>query len=181
MKPAEEKDILYRLQQPDTREEAFTLVVQQHQERLYWHIRRMVLTHEDADDILQNTFIKAWRGLDSFRGEAKIATWLYRIATNECLNHLERRRTTLSIDAPEVDVVNTLHSDPYFDGDETQMRLQEAISHLPHKQRAVFDLKYFEEMTYEEISQVFGTSIGSLKASYHHATRKIIDFFESQN
>lgn len=137
----------------------------------------MVLAHDDADDILQNTFIKAWTGLESFRGDAKLSTWLYRIANNETLNHLERRKQTFSLDDEQSTIVNTLQQDSYFDGDETQLQLQQAISQLPDKQRMVFNMKYFQEMKYEEMSEILGTSIGALKASYHHAVKKITCFF----
>ena len=142
----------------------------------------MVLNHDDADDVLQNTFIKAWTGLDSFRAEARLSTWLFRIANNETLNFMERRRQTMSLDdEAAVGVAAQLQSDPYFDGDETERQLQEAIAQLPDRQRQVFSLKYFEEMKYEEMSEVLGTSVGSLKASYFHAVKKIADFFGSHD
>lgn len=180
MKAIDEKDLIKRLQDDSTRVAAFTSLVDAYKESLYWQIRRMVLNHDDADDVLQNTFIKAWNGLPSFRGDSKLSTWLYRIATNETLNFLERQRQpALSLDDEEGYVATTLQSDPYFDGDETQRQLQEAISRLPSKQRQVFMLKYYEDMKYEEMSHVLSTSVGALKASYHHAVKKICDFFES--
>ena len=173
-----EPELIEQLKEQRTREQAFTRLVREYQEPIYWQIRRMVNNHDDADDILQNTFLKAWTGIDSFRGESKLSTWLFRIATNETLNFLNKSKGTQSID----DINNTtglhLQSDPYFDGDETQMQFQEAINTLPPKQRAVFNMKYFQEMKYEEMSQILGTSIGALKASYHHAVKKITDYFE---
>ena len=179
MKSVDEKYLIKRLQDDNTRVAAFTTLVNTFKESLYWQIRRMVLNHDDADDILQNTFIKAWNGISTFRGESKLSTWLYRIATNETLNFLERQRQpALSLDDEESYVATTLQSDTYFDGDETQRQLQEAISQLPAKQRQVFMLKYYDDMKYEDMSQVLSTSVGALKASYHHAVKKICDFFE---
>ena len=153
------------------REEAFRLLVDTYKERLYWHIRRMVLDHDDADDCLQNTFMKAWRSLDSFRGDAQLYTWLYRIATNETLTFLNRQQTRS--DDVGIEAATRLPGDPWFDGDEVQAALHRAIAKLPPKQKAVFNLRYFEEMPYEQISQVLETSEGALKASYHHAYEKI--------
>ena len=140
----------------------------------------MVLSHDDANDLLQNTFIKAWTNIDYFRGEARMSTWLYRIALNECLTFLNKQRALnqLSIDDAEADMVNRLESDPYFNGDETQKMFQKALITLPEKQRMVFNLKYFQEMKYEDMSEILGTSIGALKASYHHAVEKIENFFK---
>ena len=135
--------------------------------------------HEDADDVLQNTFLKAWQNLDNFRGDCLVSTWLYRIALNESLSHLERCRRTESLDDADNAAVRSLESDPYFDGDETERLLQEAIATLPEKQRIVFNLKYFEEMKYESMSELLGTSVGALKASYHLAVKKIEQYFNS--
>lgn len=182
MKPLDETELLPRLLDTKTRERAFAQLVDLFKERLYWQIRRMALNHDDTDDILQNTFIKAWTGLDSFRGEARLSTWLYRIATNETLNHLERnKKTTLLLDKTENGAALQQESDPYFDGDETQRLLHEAIDNLPAKQRQVFTLKYFDEMKYEEMSDVLDTSVGALKASYHHAVKKITEFFRRRD
>lgn len=176
-----EPNLIRQLQNEKTREQAFTLLVREYQEPLYWQIRRIVLKHDDSDDVLQNTFIKAWINLDDFRGESRIYTWLSRIAINEALNHMQRSRQNASLDDAESSVVLTLQSDPYFDGDKTQLQLQEAISKLPAKQRVVFNMKYFQEMKYEDMSEALGTSIGALKASYHHAVKKITEFFERQD
>ncbi len=176
----DEGNIVRLLRNEKTRSLAFTQVVEEYKEKLYWQIRRMVLSHDDADDVLQNTFIKAWMGLDSFRGEAKLSTWLYRIASNETINFLERRKKTItSIDDADNGVALQLEGDPYFDGDETQRQLQEAIATLPVRQRQVFNLKYFEEMKYEDMSEMLSTSVGALKASYHHAVKKIAEYFDT--
>lgn len=168
-----EEDVINRLQYPETQRAAFGEVVKAYSEQLYWQIRRMVLSHDDANDLLQNTFIKAWSNLNYFRGEAKLSTWLYRIALNESLNFLNKQRAQnqLSIDDEEAMALNKLESDPYFDGDHTQLLFEKAIQTLPEKQRMVFNLKYFQEMKYEEISEILGTSVGALKASYHHAVK----------
>lgn len=158
------------------------MIVEQYSEQLYWQIRRIVYSHEDANDLLQNTFIKAWTNIDYFRGDAKLSTWLYRIALNECLTFLNKQRaaTTVSLDDPEADVLQKLESDPYFSGDKIQITLQKALLTLPEKQRMVFNLKYYQEMKYEEMSEIFGTSVGALKASYYHAVRKIEKFFDDE-
>ena len=178
-----DEDFVARLHNADTCREAFTEVMRHFSRPLYWQIRRMVFSHEDANDLLQNTFMKAWDNLDYFRGEAKLSTWLYRIAINECINFLNRQRAErqLSIDDEEAALVNKLESDPYFDGDKTQLMLQKAIMTLPEKQRIVFNLKYFQEMKYEQIAEIAGTSIGALKASYFHAVKKIEEFFKAND
>ena len=178
--PYNEREVLKLLQEESTQRKGFELIVAQYSEQLYWQIRRMVLSHEDANDLLQNTFIKAWTNIDYFRAEAKLSTWLYRIALNECLTFLNRQRatTTVAIDDPEAAIVQKLESDPYYSGDQVQMLLQKALLTLPEKQRMVFNLKYYQEMKYEEMSEIFGTSVGALKASYHHAVKKIEKFLE---
>lgn len=179
MKSIDEKLLIAQLQDESTRDVAFATLVDAYKEALYWQIRRMVVSHDDADDVLQNTFIKIWTGLPSFRGESKLSTWIYRIATNETLNFLERQRQpAMSLDDNDNNTALSLQSDPYFDGDETQAQLQAAIGQLPAKQRQVFMLKYYEDMKYEDMSEVLKTSVGALKASYHHAVKKICNFFE---
>lgn len=180
MEPYNEKETIALLQDPTRQREAFERIVRTYSEQLYWQIRRLVLSHDDANDILQNTFIKAWTNIDYFRGDAKMSTWLYRIALNESLTFLNKQRANsqLSIDDTDTEMLNKLESDPYFDGDETQKIFIEAIKRLPEKQQMVFNLKYFKEMKYEEIAEILGTSIGGLKASYHHAVKKIETFLE---
>ena len=175
-----EKEIIALLQEPTRQCEAFECIVKEYSEQLYWQIRRLVLSHEDANDILQNTFIKAWMNIEYFRGDAKMSTWLYRIALNESLTFLNKQRASnqLSIDDADTEMLNRLESDTYFDGDDSQKIFLQAIHTLPEKQQIVFNLKYFKEMKYEEISEIVGTSIGALKASYHHAVKKIEAFLE---
>ena len=153
------------------------MIVDQYSQSLYWKIRSIVLTHEDADDVLQNTFLKAWKSLPTFQGKAKLSTWLYRIAINESLDFLRRQKTAaLSSADADLSVANRLLADDYFDGDKSQAVLQEAIATLPDVQRMVFTLRYYDEMKYSEISEILGTSEGSLKASYHIAVQKITDY-----
>lgn len=179
----DEMQLIQQLRNEGTRRSAFAKLVSLHQQKLYYMVRRMVLVHEDADDVLQNTFIKAWQAIDNFRGDSSLATWLYRIAAHEALDHLERKRRSAAISIDEnaegglLSLADQLASDTYFDGDAVQMQLQKAIAGLPDKQRLVFNLKYFDEMKYEQMSEVLGTSVGSLKASYHHAVQKISAFF----
>jgi RNA polymerase sigma-70 factor (ECF subfamily) len=159
----------------DFREFAFKKIIEKYQERLYWHIRKIVITHEDSDDILQNTFIKVWKGLDQFREDSKLYTWLYRIATNESLTFLKQKRKRQYVPFLDVEthLINKMESDEYFNGDQIQKKLQKAILKLPEKQRLVFNMKYFEEMKYEDMSEILDTSVGALKASFHHAVKKI--------
>ena len=175
----DEKALYKQLHDASTKEAAFTRLVREYQEPLYWQIRRMVVVHDDADDVLQNTFIKAWSAIDSFRGESRLQTWLFRIAINESLNYLNKKKQVLSLDQTDGSLADMLASDSYFDGDEVQRQFQTAINTLPEKQRLVFNLKYFDEMKYEDMSDMLGTSVGALKASYHHAVRKITEFFKS--
>lgn len=178
MREYTEDEIVVRLRDPDRQREAFGQVVTMYGEKLYWQIRKMVLDHDDANDLLQNTFLKAWTNIDYFRGDAKLSTWLYKIAINECITFLNRQRTlnNISIDDTDVFLLERLKGDEYFDGDAAQLKLQEAILTLPEKQRAVFNMKYFDDMKYEEMSEIFGTSVGALKASYHHAVKKVEEF-----
>ena len=175
---AEDQELIGRLTNPSTRSAAFSGLVRSYQERLYWHIRKMVLSHDDTNDILQNTFMKAWNGIESFRGDARFSSWLYRIATNETLTFLtnKRMRNIASMEDEEQLLLNQLHADSYFNGNEAELKLQQAILTLPEKQRLVFTMKYFEELTYDEMEEIFQTSVGALKASYHHAVKKVEKF-----
>lgn len=183
MTEKEEEKILTQLVNPETKAQAFSKLVHLYQERLYWHIRKMVLSHEDSNDVLQNTFMKAWKGLANFRGEAQISTWLYRIATNETLTFLtnKRMRNIAGIDDVEGLLLNNLLADTYFSGNDAELKLQEAILTLPEKQRLVFNMKYFDDLTYEELEKILETSVGALKASYHHAVKKIEKFLSDEN
>lgn len=177
--PIDEDILIQQLRDTKTRSNTFSALVKTYNEPLYWHIRRMVLSHDDANDILQNTFTKAWVGLDGFLGNAKVLTWLYRIATNETLTFISRNSHATFED---IDTAATaIEADEWFDGDELQARLQAAIQSLPPKQRAVFNMKYYDEMKYEEMSSILGTSVGALKASYHIAVKKICEYFDSEN
>ena len=182
MKNYNEQEVIDLLKIPERQHEAFRQIVETYSEPLYWQIRRMVLSHDDANDILQNTFVKAWSNIDYFRGDAKISTWLYRIALNECLTFMNKRslHSHLSIDEADTDMLSKLESDSYFDGDELQTDFLKAVHKLPEKQQIIFNLKYFKEMKYEEISEIMGTSIGALKASYHHAVKKIEAYLEKK-
>lgn len=174
----DEKRILKQLSNPATSRQAFAEVVAQYGEQLYWSIRRMVLVHDDANDILQNTFIKAWTNLADFQGRSKFSTWLHRIAINECLTFVRKQKLTANIYTDDDNgVANMLMADEYFDGDEVQALLQQAIAALPEVQRQVFCLRYYDDMKYSEMSTLLGTSQGALKASYHLAVKKIQDFF----
>jgi RNA polymerase sigma-70 factor (ECF subfamily) len=170
-----EKNLLEQFRNEDTRNYAFNLLVREYQKRLYWHIRKIILNHDDTDDVLQNVFIKVWRNLDGFKAESQLYTWLYRIATNESISFLNQKKKRAGIPFDEVSLflANNLESDSYFKGDEIQTKLQKAILTLPDKQRIVFNMKYFDNMKYEEMSNILETSVGALKASYHHAVKKI--------
>jgi RNA polymerase sigma factor (sigma-70 family) len=174
----QDTELLLQFRDPATREKAFTAIIKKYQEKLYWHIRRMVVEHEDANDVLQNVFIRVWNGLDNFREDSQLYTWLYRIATNECLSYLEqqKRKSTASFDQMESGLSNKIIADKYFDPNKLEWKLQLAIQQLPEKQRVVFTLRYYDEMPYEEMSRVLDTSEGALKASYHHAVKKIEDY-----
>ena len=156
----------------------FGMVVERYSRKLYWHIRRLVILHEDADDTLQNTFMNAWKNISNFRNESSLYTWLYAIATNEALAIINKRKKNAAVSLDDLDsyFANSREGSTYFDGDEAQAKLQNAVLRLPEKQRIVFNIKYFDDMTYEDMSKVLGTSVGALKASYHHAVKKIEDF-----
>ena len=171
----DDKELLSMFRDMDSRNYAFNLIVRKYQERLYWHIRKIVISHDDTDDVIQNTFLKVWNALDSFREESQLYTWLYRIATNEALTFLKKKRTRFFIPLGEVEqqLISTLESSANLNGDEIELKLQKAILTLPEKQRIVFNMKYYDKLKYEEMSEMLKTSIGALKASYHHAVKKI--------
>lgn len=176
-----DEEILGLIRQPGTIERGFRLLMEKYQERLYWHIRRLVLDHDDANDVIQNCFIKVYRHIAKFEGKSALYTWLYRIATNEALTFIRRkgRQAAASLDDEDNPLGNQLRADPFFDGDETQLHLQKALNRLPEKQRIVFNLRYFEEMPYQDIANILDTSVGALKASYHHAVKKIESYFRA--
>lgn len=171
-----------RLRDPVTRRNAFAELLNKFSEPLYWQIRRLVNNHDDADDLLQNTFMKAWQAMDDFRGDAKLTTWLHKIAINEALTHLDKqkRRQTESLDNDEHSALNSLEADEWIDGDEAAAALREAVERLPEKQRLVFNMKYFDEMKYEDIAEITGTTVGALKATYHIAVKKIEQFLDAR-
>lgn len=173
--------LLEQFRNPATKEAAFTAIIKKYQERLYWHIRRMVVDHEDANDVLQNAFIKVWNGLENFKEESQLYTWLYRIATNESLTFLESRkkRSAISLSDVESGLSNKIKADQHFDANKLEWQLQLAIQQLPEKQRLVFSLRYYDEMPYEEMSRILDTSEGALKASYHHAVKKVEDYLKN--
>lgn len=165
---------------PTTKEKGFRLLMNTYQERVYWHVRRMTHIHEDADDVMQNTFIKVFKNIDKYKGESKLYTWIYRIATNECITFLNKKKKRQHQQyESEIDMLSQLKADPYWDGDEAQLMLQMAIETLPEKQKAVFCLKYYDNLKYKEISEILETSEGALKASYHHAVKKIEDYVKA--
>ncbi len=175
-------DFIEKLHNPATQSAAFSTIVREYSERLYWHIRRLALTHDDTNDILQNTFIKAWNNIDKFRGDSQLLTWLYRIATNETLTYIGHKQIeTVSLDSDEGSVANELESDPLFNGTHADALFHEAINRLPEKQRLVFNMRYFEDMKYEEISEILDTTTGALKASYHIAVKKIEEYVSSKD
>jgi RNA polymerase sigma factor (sigma-70 family) len=171
----EDKELLEKFKEENSRHYAFNLLVKKYQQRVYWHIRKMVIDHDDADDLTQDCFIKVWHHLENFRSDSQLYTWIYKIATNECLNFLnkKRKRFFLPINDVEKELEQKLSSSDMIQGDEIQMKLQKALLKLPEKQRLVFNMKYFDDLKYEEISEILGTSVGALKASYHLAVKKI--------
>lgn len=177
-----EKKILLLLADSQSYEKGFSLLVQTYQERLYWHIRQMLDAHDAADEVLQNTFIKIYKGIANFRGDAQLYTWLYRIASNECLTFLSKKKKTafVDFDSPENNVANTLQSDDYFDSEGALVLLQKAIDTLPEKQKEVFIMRYYDELSYNEIAAMTGITEGGLKASYHHAVKKIEEYIKNK-
>ncbi len=177
----EDQELIEKLSCEETRNFAFNQLVRKYQERIYWHIRKMVVDHDDADDVVQEVFVKVWKNLHTFRQDARLYTWIYRIATNECLNFLKKKKRAsfFSITDYQDVLVSKLDQNVHMDGDFIEMKLQKAILTLPDKQRMVFNMKYFDDLRYEDIAEITGTSVGSLKASYHHAVKKIEDFLNS--
>lgn len=181
--PKENPELIEQLRDPRLCRQAFNKVIATYSEPLYWQIRRMVQGHDDTNDLLQNTFLKAWQNLENFRGDAKLSTWLYKIAINESISFLERerKRQNLSLDDEETHLAQLIEADEHIDGDALAKKLREAVATLPEKQRLVFNMKYYDEMKYEDMSEVLGTSVGALKASYHLAVRKIENFFSEED
>ncbi len=179
----EDSEILALFADPTRREAAFAHLVRKYQSKLYWHVRKMVVGHDDADDLLQDIFLKVWRALPNFRQDAQLYTWLYRIATNECLGFLtsKKRKFLLPMTDSGEELAALLEADESLSGDAVELKLQRAILTLPDKQRLVFNLRYYDEMPYEQMAEVTGTSVGALKASYHHAAKKIEDFMTRQD
>ena len=178
----DESILIESLSNPEQCRQVFGEVIRNYSEPLYWQIRKMVISHDDANDILQNTLLKAWANIEYFRGDAKLSTWLYKIAINEARTFItkEKTRNNIPIDDDSF-LIKNLPSDEWFDGDELHLQLQKAINQLPEKQRIVFNMRYFDELKYEDISEYLGTSVGALKASYHHAMKKIEQFFSSED
>lgn len=174
-----DEQLLQLLKHKSTEEKGFRLVVLKYQERLYWQIRKIVPEHADANDVLQNCFVKLYRNIASFEGRSSLYTWLYRVATNEAITYVnkQKRHQANSIDNEELQLANTLHADTYFDGQEAQLLLQRAVAALPAKQRTVFEMRYYGEKSYQEMANELTTSVGALKASYHHAVKKIESYF----
>jgi RNA polymerase sigma factor (sigma-70 family) len=174
----EDKEILEKFAREESRNVAFNQLVRKYQQKVYWHIRKMVIDHDDADDLTQDVFIKVWKHLGNFRQDAQLYTWLYRIATNECLSFLKikKRKFFLPINDVAAELAAKLDHSDHLNGDEIQLKLQKALLKLPDKQRLVFNMKYYDELKYEEISEILGTSVGALKASYHLAVKKIEEY-----
>lgn len=176
--------ILEKFADPSQRDEAFTLLLRKYQQKIYWHIRRMVIDHADADDLVQDVFIKVWKNLDKFREDSRLYTWIYRIATNECITFLNKKKQKQHVsldDDSSAYLTDTLKDSAYFDGNRAQEKLQKALLTLPDKQRLVFNMKYFEDLKYDEISEILGTTVGGLKASYHIAVKKIEQYFKQED
>jgi len=178
MKQVEDAEIIAKFSEEKTRDEAFNLLLTKYQQKIYWHIRRLVIDHDDADDLVQDTFIKVWKNLAKFRSDSQLYTWIYRIATNECITFLNKKkqRNNTSLDEVSEELAQTLVESTYFNGDKVQLKLQQAILTLPEKQRLIFNMKYFDDLKYEDIAEITGTSVGALKASFHIAVKKIEAF-----
>lgn len=182
-----DQELAALIQDPEKRNNAFEMLIKKYQQKIYWHIRKMVIDHDDADDVLQETFIKVWQGLQNFRGDAQLYTWIYRIATNESLNFLQKKRRQNHVpieNEDSNDLLNTLESSvsqDYISGDDIQLKLQKALLQLPDKQRLVFNMKYYDDMKYDDIAEITGTSVGALKASYHLAVKKIEEFLNKES
>lgn len=172
--------LVEELQNIQTKEKAFRILIKEYKERLYWHIRRIVISHDDADDVLQNTFIKVFKGIDNFKQDSKLYSWMYRIATNESITFINKRARERNIDITEMkqEMISNLQSDRWFSGNDIEIILQEAVATLPEKQQLVFNMKYFDHMKYQEISEILGTTVGGLKASYFHAVKKIENYIK---
>ena len=181
MQQIEDAVILEKFANERTKEEAFRLLLKKYQQKIYWHIRRLVINHDDADDLVQDAFVKVWKNLANFRNDSQLYTWIYRIATNECLTFLNKKKQQNNIPLDEVsyDLADSLKEGAYFNGNQAELKLQQALLTLPEKQRLVFNMKYFDDLKYEEISEILGTSVGGLKASFHHAVKKIESFLSS--
>ncbi|MXV50840.1 sigma-70 family RNA polymerase sigma factor [Pedobacter sp. HMF7647] len=176
-----DSEILEKFANERTRNEAFNLLLKKYQQKIYWHVRRLVIDHDDADDLVQDVFIKVWKSLGNFRSDSQLYTWLYRIATNECITFLNKKKqkNNISLDEVSYELADSLIEGQYFNGDKAQLKLQQAILKLPEKQRLVFNMKYFDDLKYDEISEILGTSVGGLKASFHLAVKKIEQYLLS--
>lgn len=175
MKQVEDEEILAKFSTENTRNEAFNLLISKYQEKIYWHVRRLVIDHDDADDLVQEVFIKVWKNLAKFRSDSKLYTWIYRIATNESITFLNKKkqRNQTPLDEVSAELSESLVASDYFNGDNIQRKLQQALLTLPEKQRLIFNMKYYDDLKYDEISEILGTSVGALKASFHIAVKKI--------
>jgi RNA polymerase sigma-70 factor (ECF subfamily) len=183
MKQVEDSEILEKFSNIKTRDEAFNLLLNKYQQKIYWHIRRLVIDHDDTDDLVQDVFIKVWKNLENFRSDSQLYTWIYRIATNESITFLnkQKQRNNTPLDEVSGELEETLVASSYFDGDKIQLKLQKALLTLPEKQRLIFNMKYFDDLKYEEIAAITGTSVGALKASFHIAVKKVETFMLNED